>query len=105
MCSEVLFLCKSTLHVSGGTHAHHQEYNLNCINSHWYNSAGFVVPDGCISSIQFSLGVFKLVYCSCLFGLYVLYIYCSVHRNILWNNQLMSHRDDLGPTMNDTNGC
>ena len=35
---EVLFLCKSTLHVSGGTHAHHQEYNLNCINSHWYNS-------------------------------------------------------------------
>ena len=25
-----LFLCKSTLHVSGGTHAHHQEYNLNC---------------------------------------------------------------------------
>ena len=32
MCSEVLFLCKSTLHVSGGTHAHHQEYNLNCIN-------------------------------------------------------------------------
>ena len=38
MCSEVLFLCMSTLHVSGGTHAHHQEYNLNCINSHWYNS-------------------------------------------------------------------
>ena len=37
MCSEVLFLCKSTLHVSGGTHAHHQEYNLNCINIHWYN--------------------------------------------------------------------
>ena len=33
-----LFLCKSTLHVSDGTHAHHQEYNLNCINSHWYNS-------------------------------------------------------------------
>ena len=33
-----LFLCKSTLHVSGGTHAHHQEYNFNCINSHWYNS-------------------------------------------------------------------
>ena len=33
-----LFLCKSTLHVSGGKHAHHQEYNLNCINSHWYNS-------------------------------------------------------------------
>jgi hypothetical protein len=33
-----LFLCKSTLQVSGGTHAHHQEYNLNCINSHWYNS-------------------------------------------------------------------
>ena len=31
-----LFLCKSTLHVSGGTHAHHQEYNFNCINSHWY---------------------------------------------------------------------
>jgi hypothetical protein len=27
-----LFLCKSTLHVSGGTHAHHQEYNFNCIN-------------------------------------------------------------------------
>ena len=38
MCSEVLFLCKSTLHVSGATHAHHQEYNLNCINSHWYNA-------------------------------------------------------------------
>ena len=33
-----LFLCKSTLHVSGGTHAHHQEYNFNCIYSHWYNS-------------------------------------------------------------------
>ena len=33
-----LFLCKSTLHVSGGTHAHHQEYNPNCMNSHWYNS-------------------------------------------------------------------
>ena len=31
-------LCKSTLHVSGGTHVHHQEYNFNCINSHWYNS-------------------------------------------------------------------
>jgi hypothetical protein len=27
-----LFLCKSTLHVSGGTHAHHQELNFNCIN-------------------------------------------------------------------------
>jgi hypothetical protein len=33
-----LFLCKSTLHISGGTHAHHQEYNFNCIDSHWYNS-------------------------------------------------------------------
>ena len=33
-----LFLCKSTLHVSGGTHAHQQEYNFNSINSHWYNS-------------------------------------------------------------------
>ena len=33
-----LFLCKYTLHVSGGTHAYHQEYNFNCINSHWYNS-------------------------------------------------------------------
>ena len=33
-----LFLCKSTLHVSGGTHAHHQEYNFNCIDSNWYNS-------------------------------------------------------------------
>ena len=33
-----LFLCKSTLHISGCTHAHHQEYNFNCINSHWYNS-------------------------------------------------------------------
>ena len=30
-----LFLCKSTLHVSGGTHAHHQEYRSNCIYSHW----------------------------------------------------------------------
>jgi len=41
-------------------------------------------------------------------------IYCSVHRNILWNNQQTSpcqatlggsNRDDLGPTMNCTNGC
>ena len=32
-----LFLCKSTLHVSGDTHAHHQEYRSNCIDSHWYN--------------------------------------------------------------------
>jgi len=37
-CAVNLFLCKSTLHVSGGTEAHHQEYNFNCINSHWYNS-------------------------------------------------------------------
>ena len=37
-CAVNLFLCKSTLHVSGGTHAHHQEYNFNCINIHWYNS-------------------------------------------------------------------
>ena len=36
-CAVSLFLCKSTLHVSGGTHAHHQEYRSNCINSHWYN--------------------------------------------------------------------
>jgi hypothetical protein len=33
MCSEVLFLCKSTLHVSGGTNAHHQEYKLNGVRA------------------------------------------------------------------------
>ena len=37
-CAVKFFLCKSTLHVSGGTHAHHQEYNFNFIDSHWYNS-------------------------------------------------------------------
>ena len=36
-CAVSLFLCKSTLHVPGGTHAHHQEYRSNCIYSHWYN--------------------------------------------------------------------
>ena len=35
-CAVSLFLWKSTLHVSGGTHAHHQEYRSNCIYSHWY---------------------------------------------------------------------
>ena len=28
-CAVSLFFCKSTLHVSGGTHAHHQEYRSN----------------------------------------------------------------------------
>ena len=36
-CTVSLFLCKSTVHVSGGTQAHHQEYRSNCIYSHWYN--------------------------------------------------------------------
>ena len=31
-------------------------------------------------SLARTLGVFKMVYCSCLFSLYVLDIYCSVHR-------------------------
>ena len=36
-CAVRFISCKSTLHVSGGTHAHHQEYRSNCIYSHWYN--------------------------------------------------------------------
>ena len=39
-CAVSLFLCKSTLHVSGGTHAHHQEYRSNCIYSPYQATLG-----------------------------------------------------------------
>ena len=34
----ILFHCEVTLHVSGILHAHHQEYNFNCIYSLGYKS-------------------------------------------------------------------
>ena len=37
MCSEIYFSA-SPLYMFRAAHAHHQEYNFNYINSHWYNS-------------------------------------------------------------------
>ena len=60
------------LHVSS-TCAHHQEVKI-ALHSLWYhhtyrwfNTAGFVIPDGCITHIEFYHGVLVLVYLICLF--------------------------------------
>jgi len=37
LSSLYLFYCQVTLHVSGVSHTHHQEYT-NCPYSHWYKS-------------------------------------------------------------------
>ena len=42
----------------------------------------FVVPYGCIRSVQILLDVIELVDHFCLFGIDTFYIRCSVHRNI-----------------------
>jgi len=43
--------------------------------------AYFVVPDGCICSVQFSFDIFKLVYFFCLFGINEFYVHGTVHHN------------------------
>ena len=37
-CEVKFYFSASPLYMFRAAHAHHQEYNLNCINSHWYNS-------------------------------------------------------------------
>jgi len=37
LSSLYLFYCQATLHVSGVSHTHHQEYT-NCSYNHWYRS-------------------------------------------------------------------
>jgi hypothetical protein len=35
LCTVLYYFLSVALHVSGVTHAHHQELNLNCIHSIW----------------------------------------------------------------------
>jgi len=47
-----------------------------------FNPAGFVIPDGCITLIQFYLDVLLLVYLLCLFCITNFYVLLTVHLSI-----------------------
>ena len=47
----------------------------------WLLPAYFFVPEGCVCSIAFSFGVFKLIYFFCLFDMNEFYVHGTVHRN------------------------
>jgi len=64
------------LHVSS-TCAHRQEVKI-VLYSLWY----LVIPDGCITLIQFYLGVLVLVYLLCLFCITNFDILLTVHLNM-----------------------